>query len=144
MSYRNAIADIPVGSLWEAGEQFARVAGAAATVVTVTIAGRTETYTEAEFRERFQPLYDRAAVRQQFTMSVANLGEFRVFWLPAERRIVCRSVACSRQFRVPEGARLVGAYAAPCSVTTFFEDLDELITRPTHAAEDATDHRARG
>lgn len=84
---------------------------------------------ERDFRARFAPIYDRAAIRSQFSMSLANLGEFRVYWLPEPRRIMARSVSCTRQFRVPPGAELVGVYSAPCRTDAFFDDLDDLIRR---------------
>ncbi len=87
-----------------------------------------------EFRRWFQPLYDRRAVRSQFTMSLANLGEFRVFWLPALRRIMARSVSCTRQFAIPAGAVLVGTYSHPFRADAFLDDLDCAIATHEHAA----------
>ena len=60
-------------------------------------------------------------------MSLANLGEFRVFWLPGHRRILCRSVSCRRHFAIADGALIVGTFANPCKPGEFFEALDEVI-----------------
>lgn len=130
MSYRNTIPDILPGSVW-IGANGCRVTvvQAAARYVVVRREAVMETMHERDFRAAFTPLYERAKVRQQFSMSAANLGEFRVYWLPEQRRIVARSISCNRHFAVPAGALEVGVYSAPCSITTFFEDLDETIAR---------------
>lgn len=91
----------------------------------------------ATFRRWFRPLYDRRAVRSQFTMSLANLGEFRVFWLPDLRRMVARSVACSRHFRIPEGAVPVGTYSSPFTADQFLDDLDCVLATLDHEARSA-------
>lgn len=145
MSYRNAIADILTGSRWisERGDTV-RVVQAAAGHVTFYTGVSTACVPEAAFRAAFEPLYDRAAVRQQFTMSCANLGEFRAFWVPDHRRIACRSVSCSRQFRVPPGALEIGVYSAPCATDTFFEDLDDLLTRSCHETREPAPAAATG
>lgn len=136
MSYRNAITDIPPGSTWiDRDGRIATVRQAAARCVVYStsgalrplLAGILETTHETQFRARWAPLYDRAAIRSQFTMSLANLGEFRVFWLPELRRIMARSISCTRHFKVPEGALLVGVYSNPCRTDAFFDDLDELL-----------------
>lgn len=125
MSYRNAIHDIAPGSLWACESGFVRVMVAAAG--HVSFGGMV--MHERAFRAAYAPLYDRAAIRQQFTMSLANLGEFRVYWLPSLRRIVVRSVSCRRQFRVPDDAILVGTYSDACPPADFFAALDEIIVR---------------
>ena len=136
MSYRGAIPDIPPGSTW------IDCAGARSTVRSSVIDParyvcftrengarplRLETVHENDFRREWSAIYDRAAIRSQFTMSLANLGEFRVFWLPEHRRIMARSVSCTRHFKVPPGALLVGVYSTPCKTDAFFDDLDELL-----------------
>lgn len=131
MSYRNAIPYIAPGSLWEGPNgRPIRVIQAAAHHVAIDTGESTEVLWEAAFRYIFRPLYDREKIRSQFTMSLANLGAFRVFWLPKLRRIMVRSISCERQFRVPEEAQLVGTFAAPCRTEDFFEALDELIAGP--------------
>lgn len=136
MSYRDAIADIPPGSTWiDCDGRLATVRQSASRHVVYStsgairplLAGLLETIHETQFRARWTPLYDRAAIRSQFTMSLANLGEFRVFWLPEHRRIMARSVSCTRHFKVPPGALLVGVYSTPCKTDAFFDDLDELL-----------------
>lgn len=134
MSYRNAIRDIPPGSLWSAdGLGQIRVLFAAAGHVSWRRAGGWDlpisTTSEGAFRAVFAPLYDRAKVRSQFCMSCANLGEFRVYWLPAHRTIMARSVSIRRRFTVPDDAVLVGVYSAPCPASHFLEDLDDVIAK---------------
>ncbi len=141
MSYANAIREIPPGSTWNDGEgRLAVVRQAAAGFVSFILRGRVkplvdlvETEREADFQRRFRPLYDRAKVRSQFSMSCANLGEFRVYWLPAHRTIMCRSISIRRRFTVPEDAVLVGVYCAPCPAADFLEDLDNVIAKGTAA-----------
>ena len=143
MSYRDAIADILPRSAWIApdGER-ATVRCAAARHVTFLrlshivpgpFAQPVETLHEREFRARFSPIYDRQAIRSQFSMSLANLGEFRVFWLPHLRRIVCRSISCTRHFRIPEGSLEVGTFSGPCKMADFFEALDFVVLRALEA-----------
>lgn len=147
MSYRNAIPDISPGSLWRGPMGAVAVVASAAArhvswrwsatgqpVVIVPAAFPAGfCFDERTFRTHFAPLYDREKVRSQFTMSLANLGEFRVFWLPDLGRIMVRSVSCQRQFRVPDGALIVGTYSAPCKAEDFFEALEAVILAPTQA-----------
>jgi hypothetical protein len=71
---------------------------------------------------------ERKRARSQIACSLVNLGEFRLYWLPAHRRIACRSVTCERHFRVPDGAQLVGYYAAGGPpATEIVRDLAELL-----------------
>lgn len=139
MSYRNAIPDILPRSTWIAltGERVLVTSAAARHVVFRTQGPeRGGVLHERDFRARFEPVYDRAGIRSQFTMSLANLGEFRVYWLPAHRRIMARSISCTRQFRVPPGAELVGVYSNPFKTEAFFDDLDDLIRRLAANASD--------
>lgn len=142
MSYRNAIPDIARGSLWvDETETLVSVVVAAAGWVTIRTGDRTLVLRAADFRRRLVPRYDRERIRSQFSMSLANLGDFRVFWLDDPARIVCRSISCSRHFAIPAGAREVGIYSqAPGVVATFFEDLEELLRglQTTAAAARAT------
>lgn len=135
MSYRNAIPDIFPGSIW-LGVNGCRVTvlQAAARHVLIQRDILTELLHERDFRAAFQPLYDREQVRQQFTMSLANLGEFRVYWVPGVRRILARSISCRRQFRVPDGSILVGTYGEPCAPGVMFRDLDSLLAPSTEKA----------
>lgn len=136
MSYRDAIADILPRSTWIAEDGLRVVVACAAARHVVYRAPEPIVVHERDFRARFQPVYDRAAMRQQFTMSLANLGRFRVYWLPEHRRIMARSISCIRQFRVPPGAELVGVYTSPCRPDQFFDDLDDLIRRLAANAPD--------
>lgn len=138
--YRNAIPDILPGSTWiDAANLRATIRAAAGGYVVFTRETglrplRLECVHENEFRRAWAPIYDRAAIRSQFSMSLANLGEFRVYWLPERRRITARSVCCTRHFAVPDGAQLVGTFAEPCKSDAFFEALD-LVVRTTAEPE---------
>ena len=149
MSYRDAIPDILPGSIWipvgPPAPKVRVIAAAARHVVyrDAEVAYRPPVYParivmhERAFRAAFYPIYDRQQVRQQFTMSIANLGEFRVYWLPGVRRILARSVSCRRQFRVPDGATLIGTYGEPCEPAALFRDLDALLCVGAPATEAA-------
>lgn len=142
MGYLNAIPDIIPGSIWtgEHGEGVRVISAAAKTVVYYALPGFIVpllrgsalplTMPEAEFRAKFRPLYDRAKLRSQFQMSLANLGEFKVFWNDDPTRFIARSISCTRHFAVPESARYVGTYADPCAAESFFDDLDEMLSLP--------------
>lgn len=134
MSYRDAIRDIPPGSTWIAPDgRLATVRTAAGRHVSFASPLGALTLHEIQFRASFQPVYDRQAIRSQFSMSLANLGEFRVFWLPHLRRIVCRSISCTRHFRIPEGSLEVGTFSDPCKMADFFEALDFVVLRALEA-----------
>ena len=138
MSYRDAIRDIPAGSTWiDSAGRCATVRTAAARYVSFVAAGAFGTVHEEAFRRAFAPLYDRQAIRSQFSMSLANLGEFRVFWLPAYRRIMCRSISCTRHFAIPDGALEVGTFSGPCSSAAFFEALDYVVLRSLEPAAES-------
>lgn len=136
MSYRDAIADILPRSTWIAADGMRVVVTCAAARHVAYRDPEPAVLHEIQFRASFRPVYDRAGMRQQFTMSLANLGEFRVYWLPEHRRIMARSISCTRQFRVPPGAELVGVYSAPCRTDQFFDDLDDVIRRLAAHAPD--------
>lgn len=141
MSYRNAIADIPSRSTW--------ISADGARVVVTSAAARHVVFRshgpargggvlhEVEFRARFRPAYHRAAIRSQFSMSLANLGAFVAFWLGQPDRFVARSVSCTRRFRIPDGAHRIGTYEAPFSPDAFLEDLDDLLARLDRDARQA-------
>lgn len=131
MSYRNSICDIVPGSTWNAADGASAVVIAAADgyVGFRRSSGSITVEHERDFRRAYCAIYDRAKLRSQFTMSLANLVEFTAWWLPSQRKLVCRSVACSRRFAIPLGALPVGTYGEPCSAQTFFEDLDDVLRR---------------
>lgn len=70
---------------------------------------------------------ERTRIRSQIWCCLANLGEFRLFWVPGFRRIVARSVAVRRHFRVPDGAHLVGHYAEGTTMAVIFADLEDVL-----------------
>lgn len=147
MSYRNAIPDIAPGSTWISPDGTrASVRAAAARHVTFLrfspivphpFAQPTETMHESDFRARFEPRYYRAKMRSQFSMTIANLGAFRAFWIGNPERFLARSMSCTRQFRIPDGARLIGTYEQPFRPDAFLEDLDDVLAQLDHDAAQA-------
>lgn len=80
-----------------------------------------------------QPLTkaERARCRSQISMTLANLGAdgFRLYWYDPMRRLVARSIAPRRRFRVPDDAVLVGTYASGIPARDVLGDLEELLAR---------------
>jgi hypothetical protein len=72
---------------------------------------------------------ERRTIRQRISCALANLGEFRIYWLPSHRCIACRSVSITRHFRVPPDAVEVGIYSAPVRARDVLGDLEEIIAR---------------
>lgn len=132
MAYARRIRDIQQGSIWidaDDGSQVIIVSAGNAYVQFMRGRDRIEIFYIEHFRRRFTPYYDRAKVRSDFSMRLANLGTFRVYWLPCARKIMARSIGCTRQFAVRAGAQLVGTYSAPCDPEAFLADLDDVIRR---------------
>ncbi len=83
---------------------------------------------------------ERARIRSQVSMTLANLAAFKLFWLPSRRRILARSVSCTRHFRVPVDAVLVGTFERPIAAADILRDLEELLERlPEPAREPEPD-----
>jgi hypothetical protein len=72
---------------------------------------------------------ERRTIRQRISAALANLGEFRLFWSPRHRRILARSVAVGRHFRVPDGAVLVGTFAHGIPTRDVLADLEETLAQ---------------
>ena len=68
--------------------------------------------------------YSRRAFKSQFSMTCANLAEFRAYWIGDPLRFLARSLICERQFRVPGGAIEIGVYERGIDPETFLADLD--------------------
>lgn len=137
MSYRRAVADISPSSLWasrvDRAQPRVRIMAAADGYVAFRPGG-ARAMAERDFRAAFEPVFQRfEKYRSQFQMSLANLGAFRAYWVPARLELpnksplVARSVSCSRRFALPGEALLIGTYSYPCSVGVFFEDLDDVL-----------------
>lgn len=124
MDHANAAADILPGSVWESLGVRVKVLSTAAGYVRYRQDVGLGLQHHAAFRRAFRPIYDRRAVKSQFSMSCANLDQFHAYWLPSAKTLVARSIACRRRFRVPPGAIHVGTYANPCSADAFLDDLD--------------------
>lgn len=137
MSYRNAIPDIAPGSTWIAPDGLRVVVVSAAARHVVYRAPDLAVLHEIQFRASFQPVYDRSAMRSQFSMCLANLGAFTAYWIGRRDKFMARSVSCTRRFRIPDGARQIDTYEAPFSPDTFLEDLDDLLARIDHDARQA-------
>jgi hypothetical protein len=140
MSYRNAITGILAGSTWiDADHHKAVVLAAAARHVTYLEDPGTRrsscpplTIHERAFRARWRPVYDRAAIKSQFSMCIANMGAFTAYWIGRRDKFLARSVSCVRRFRVPEGAVTIATYSDPCRSDVFLEDLDDVLARLEH------------
>jgi hypothetical protein len=75
-------------------------------------------------------MVDRLRARSRIAAALCNLGEFRLYLLPATGRLMARSVmpAHSRGWPVPEGAQLVGVYAhGGIRAPEVLEDVDALL-----------------
>lgn len=70
---------------------------------------------------------ERETIRSRIATAQATLGGFRLYWLPEHRAVTARSLSCSRQFRVPDGALLVGTYSSGISAAEVVRDLDDVI-----------------
>lgn len=82
----------------------------------------------AEFRESFAPIYDRTEIYQWFSMTLANLDEFRAYWIPGRQSPIARGLSARKNWPVPPGAIFVGQYVPPCNPRTFLEDLDGVLS----------------
>jgi hypothetical protein len=77
---------------------------------------------------------ERATIRQRASAALANLGEFRLYWVPKHRCITARSLSVRRRFRIPRGAVEVGLYSSAGSrARDILDDLSELLARLTQA-----------
>lgn len=148
MSYRNCIRDIAPGSLWVGpGGELVAVSFAAAGHVLVRAGSRggQVVISASRFRATHQPAYPRERIRSQFSMSLANLSEFTAYWLPASKKLVCRSHNARRRFTLPPDAVRIDDYRYPCPPECFFDDLNSLLVRThvrTQRAAPADDRRA--
>ncbi len=131
MSYRNAIPDILPGSIWigREGERVTVIQAAAHHVVI-----RAAVMHERDFRDAFSPLYERREMKSQFSMSCANLGEFRAYWIGDPARFLARSVSCQRKFSIPARAIEIGLYVAPFDPEAFLADLDCVLAAINYEA----------
>lgn len=129
--HANPAADILPRSVWEAkdGERIRVLDTGGGYVAYVKANGAARHVHHSTFRREYQPLYDRRAVKSQFSMTCSNLAEFKAYWLPGERKLVARSVSCQREFRVPAEAVLIGHYAHGIDAEAFLKDLDCVISQ---------------
>lgn len=127
--HANPAADILPRSVWESRGNRVRVLGTAGGYVRyVHVEGPPAMLAHhAAFRTHYSPLYDRRQVKSQFSMSACNLPEFKAYWLPEKRKMLARSIACQRQFRIPADAIEIGLYAHPFNADAFLADLDCVI-----------------
>jgi hypothetical protein len=144
MAHRqHAASDIVPGSAWPcaSGVGCAHVLSSAAGYVgflfTDGAVQAEERLHHDEFRRLYVAPYDARAVRSWFSVCVANLQSFHVFWLPAARKLYARSTRRSVQdaFKpsrgrggaVPQGAAYIGTYADPCTTEAFLGDLHDAL-----------------
>lgn len=134
-------ADITRGSICEAAPG---CSGGAARVLAVSAGyvrfarseGCIEILHHALFLQRYVPIFEARQVRSQFSMSLANLSNFHVFFSRCQRRIFARSAkvpieSCAGAARgrpaLPADAVYVGTYSDPVSPDDFFSDLHDAI-----------------
>lgn len=141
MSYRDAIPDIVPGSIWlrtDGGPRARVIAAASRHVVYRDAEGAirqpSQLLHENAFRATFLPLYGRREMKSQFSMSIANLGEFRAYWIGDPGRFLARSVSCQRKFSIPARAIEIGLYVAPFHSDSFLADLDCVLAAIDHEA----------
>lgn len=68
-------------------------------------------------------------------MYLCNLGgPFRLFWLPAERRLIARSVVAQHVHKVPEGGLLIGLYQHGIGASDVLGDLVDVLAHPPDPA----------
>jgi hypothetical protein len=81
-----------------------------------------------------KPLSDeeRRRIRSRVAMLLANLGPFRLFWLPGARRVAARSLIAAKIWPLPADARLIGQYAHGVGSVAVLADLEDLLSRPDH------------
>lgn len=72
---------------------------------------------------------ERGRIKSQLSCSLCNLGAFRLYWLPSRRRILARSVSCTRHFAIPEEAQLIGEYEHGIAARDILADLEELVAQ---------------
>lgn len=129
-------ADIALGALWRGhGGGTARVLGIDAGYVRfMKDDGAVEHLHQWLFRERYVAPYDAKRCRSQFSMSLANLVSFHVFWSPMMKRMFARSsnvppsdcaVAARGRPALPADAVFIATYAEPATPEQFFEDLND-------------------
>ncbi len=132
----NAASDIAQGSAWNSVQRVDRatVLSTGGGYVRYSLASdrAPRVLHHVTFRALYEPLFDRRQVRSQFSMTCANLAEFDVFWNPMKRKIIARSVTCSRRFALPAGVVKVGTYSSPFSAEDFLNDLDCLLATNDH------------
>lgn len=142
MAYANPIRDMRRGDIWiEIANPIAHVVIVSAGnkyVEFMREGGKLEVWYDVHFRARFAHIYDRAAIRAQFQMSLANLDSFHAFWCPQAKRLFARSTARAPEASyaaargsppLPQSAIHVGTYSNPFPADAFLGDLDAVIAK---------------
>lgn len=148
MARDTGAADITVGALW-----LGRIDGSAR-VLTVTAGyvrfmdtdGEPQVMHQHQFRRQFVQPYDARRLRSQFTMSLANLGSFHLFFSRSLGRIFarnptldlddCRTASRGRP-ALPPDAEYVNTYTEPVRTDALFDDLNDVL-----ATEGSSGHPA--
>jgi hypothetical protein len=135
MAYASPIRDVVRGTIWRDRRTAALViiVGAGNRYVDYLPGGRNAkpvTVWDGEFRKHFEPIFLPAREKRQFSMRLANLCNFHVWWRKDRRKVVARSVARSRDYALnADDAVFVGTYAQPCDPDRFIEDLHDAVRR---------------
>lgn len=66
---------------------------------------------------------------QRINTALINLTECNIYFSPKHRCVIARSTSCTRRFRLPEDALLVGHYAHGVQAVDVLADLAELLAR---------------
>lgn len=66
-------------------------------------------------------------LRSRISMTLCNLREARLYWLPDRHKLVARGVGCVKRQRLPDGALLIGIYSHPMPAQAVVDDLLDLL-----------------
>lgn len=78
---------------------------------------------------------ERARLRQKFASSLCTIQSMLVYWSPALRQIYARSEQAMKRHVLPDDAVHVGRYGYPCNPDDFLGDLDAVLARLEHQAQ---------
>lgn len=79
---------------------------------------------------------ERRTIRSRIAMTLANLQQADIYWLPSLRRITGRSLQAHhrRPHVVPSDAILLGRYCHPLPACVVLDDLCDMLTQEAAAA----------
>jgi hypothetical protein len=138
MDRENPARDILLRSYWESAGRRVQVLSTGGGHVRYWDGCAAEILHHSQFRTRFKPVYDRNAMRSQFSMSLCNLEEFHAFFSPSVRRFFARCVSRSPEqsfapsrgaSALPKDSIFVGTYAKAFSPADFLDDIDAIVEK---------------